>query len=769
MARTGPMAKHSPVMRPEVSRPYPVLLGADRKDRVTSQLGPEQTPAFVGWVGCSLWSKLSWRNSRKPPAHGRRSDLKEASEFCQKHSVDPASGRLRRRNETGGPSTVPDSAPKGEITAQPLTVELEFPDEDQRKFRELIDNWTPPETFPLPIQPVGPTLRAIPEGSEEAIEEPYMMQSYDIFVYCFDSPDLNYDDHFSMAIPNPWRLQFWRRGKNEAVALRGLHDHPVISGYILEDHTRPSRSCEEWLKYRYPLQGFHSMDAQFVVTHSVDTTAIWRLDRLWQVAETAALGHKKDPRKLINLMETMENKSRLSECRAELWLKNSEGMYPVRRDKAQAFVATVGEYLPGQRSPEYRPDDCNGGVVLKMDSSGLLILTVARGPEVDVYAILPHTLDVVPVTVDDSFRLDSSLELVFPEVGGSFRGLRARLEQPDSATTSYSGDGAQANKDSPPPSSDRTSSTAPGQKSLGSTPPSSVKDGPPSQPRPKSKAGIGQHQVRTPRGASLHGTNIGRGWTGRGLVHQISSRGTATPASPSRVQVSCVGVRQGLQNDGRPAVGVRTSDKQRPLASQGPRSNSVSTLGVRVSERPSNSPRDTRPSTSTGPTAIRSNGNRPVANLSGGSPTTQTSHASTSKTVHRDVKAATSEGVRLRVDRRGQAVSPKLVESPPQPESVEPVYKASAASATVQTSYVASPQNFCAVPVNQQRVQGLSSWPSVWVPQVIPAVPAVSVQVPISMVSRSSMGRHLLYSKSSFSTVATAYPSASLNRWPVAH
>eukprot|EP00439_Symbiodinium_sp_Y106_P069861 s3918_g12.t1 len=44
-------------------------------------------------------------NSRKQVAQGRRSDLKEASEFCQKHSVDPASGRLRRRNETGAPST----------------------------------------------------------------------------------------------------------------------------------------------------------------------------------------------------------------------------------------------------------------------------------------------------------------------------------------------------------------------------------------------------------------------------------------------------------------------------------------------------------------------------------------------------------------------------------------------------------------------------------------------------------------------------------------
>lgn len=38
--------------------------------------------------------------------------------------------------------------------------------------------------------------------------------------------------------------------------------------------------------------------------------------------------------------------------------------------------------VAGKRSATYRPDDGNGGVFLKMDSSGLLILTVARGPEV---------------------------------------------------------------------------------------------------------------------------------------------------------------------------------------------------------------------------------------------------------------------------------------------------------------------------------------------------------------------------------------------------
>ncbi|CAE7216795.1 unnamed protein product [Symbiodinium sp. CCMP2592] len=762
MARAGPVAKHSPVMRPEVSRPYPVLLGTDRKDRVTSQ------------------------NSRKQPAQGRRSDLKEASEFCQKHSVDPASGRLRRRNETGGRSTVPESAPKREIAGEPLVsakVELEYePDEDQRKYKELIVNWNIRETLPLPIQPVGSTLRTIPEGTDEANdEEPFMMHSYDLFVFCgsdavvygcFDSPDLNYDDYFSMPLGNSASVASAVLGKNECIALRGLHDHPVITGYILEDHTQPSRRQERPING----SGFCSMDAQFVVTHSVDTTAIWRLDRLWQVAEAAALGHKKDPRKPLDLMETMENKSQLSECRAELWLKNSEGMYPVRRDKAQAFVAIVGEYLPGKRSATYRPDDGNGGVVLKMDSSGLLILTVARGPEIDVYAILPHTLDVVPVTVVDTFSLDSSLELVFPEVGGRFRGLRARLEQPDSATTSYDGDYAAENKDSPPPSSKSSGvlcSTPPGLKSPGSTPPSSVKGGAPPQPRPKSKAGVGQHQVRTPRGASLHSTNIGRG----GLARQISSRGG--------LALDAEGLRKALLR-GRAR---KAADAVAEMC------------GTGAEQRPKRAKHFLLPGTvfdihlhclqfAAMPIAWSQTSRAAVP------PARQAGHASgASKTVRRDVKpllkAATSEGVRLRsrsastdkVDRR--QASPKLVETPPRPESVEPVHKAGAPSTPAQTSYVASPQTSCApvaaripaqrfavaapsgrgssgaVPVNQPRLQGLSSWPSVWVPQVIPAVPAVPVQVPVSMVSRSSLGHHFAYSRSSFATVATAaYPSA---------
>ncbi|CAE7477872.1 unnamed protein product, partial [Symbiodinium microadriaticum] len=272
--------------------------------------------------------------------------------------LNQATGRVRRRTETGSCSTVRDSAKKMETSGEPvvaaeLTPDFEGikPDDDQRHFKEVIDNWDSQlEDFPLPIQPVGPTLRAIPEGSDEAeeeVDEPYMMHSYDLFVYCFNSPDLNYDDYFSRAIPHPWRVQFWRRGKNEAIALRGLHDYPVISGYILEADTQPSRSCEQWMRYRFRVEGFSSMDACFVVTHSVDTTAIWRLDRLWQVAEAAALGHEKDPKKILDITETMENNpSRLSECRAELWLKRAEGMYPIRRDKAQENMAIVGEYLP---------------------------------------------------------------------------------------------------------------------------------------------------------------------------------------------------------------------------------------------------------------------------------------------------------------------------------------------------------------------------------------------------------------------------------------
>ncbi|CAE7273074.1 unnamed protein product, partial [Symbiodinium sp. KB8] len=109
--------------------------------------------------------------------------------------LNQATGRVRRRTETGSCSTVRDSAKKMETSGEPvvaaeLTPDFEGikPDDDQRHFKEVIDNWDSQlEDFPLPIQPVGPTLRAIPEGSDEAeeeVDEPYMMHSYDLFVYC---------------------------------------------------------------------------------------------------------------------------------------------------------------------------------------------------------------------------------------------------------------------------------------------------------------------------------------------------------------------------------------------------------------------------------------------------------------------------------------------------------------------------------------------------------------------------------------------------------
>ncbi|OLQ03338.1 hypothetical protein AK812_SmicGene13686 [Symbiodinium microadriaticum] len=70
--------------------------------------------------------------------------------------------------------------------------------------------------------------------------------------------------------------------------------------------------------------------------------------------------------------------------------------------------------------------------------------------EIDVYAILPHALDVVPVTVVDT-SLDSCLELVFPEVRSAADS--ADFGQ-DCSSRSYTGDDAQENKDSPAPWSD---------------------------------------------------------------------------------------------------------------------------------------------------------------------------------------------------------------------------------------------------------------------------------------------------------------------------
>ncbi|CAE6928086.1 unnamed protein product [Symbiodinium natans] len=653
-------------------------------------------------------------NVRKQPARGRRSDLKEASEFCQKHSVDPASGRLRRRDETGG-----DSAPKREIADEPVVPKHDEDelDEETRQWISMLMDWSElDDDFPLPIQPVGLTgksLVAVEEarGGQRKDTQDHMPMyfSNDTLLFCYDAPDLTYDEHFSRVVPEPWRFQFWARGKDSSIAVRGLHDHPVFSCALVYSAKEPSRKCTQWMRHHYDLEGFNNPDAEYIVTHSMDTTVIWRLDHLWEVAEEAALGNKQDPSKKLEISQTKESPSLLSESSAELWLKTLEGMYPVQRDKLAGCFAIVGEYLPGQRSPNYRPDDHRGGVVMREDRSGLLILSVARGPEVEVYAVTPK-LDVIPMAlVDADIGLTSCLEIVFPE--GPFRGLRARLQPDESATPPYKEENPQESsiKDSPPQSlkSSKSSksqcSTPPGDKSPGNTPPSSpVKDA-----QPKSKIGSGQHQVCTPRGASFQSTNIGRG----SLPRQVSSRGTETPASPSRVQVSRVGVRQGHQSDGRLAVGVRISDKSRPLTSQGTKTKTPSTTqiagrrndsrqsstslaptsSVRVSERRSNSPRgrrgETRSTTSSGmvsgsrDAAVRSAGHRLVTNLSGGSPTSQ---ISASKTVRRDVKplvkAATSEGVRLRsrsvssdnADRRGQAVSPKLAETPPRPESVEP-------------------------------------------------------------------------------------------------
>ncbi|CAE7941433.1 unnamed protein product [Symbiodinium necroappetens] len=766
------MAKHSSVIRPEVR---------ERQKMPASQ------------------------NSRKHPTGGRRSDLKEVSEWCQKHTMDPTSGRVHRREET-----------RSEILDEPVVSvheDEEEIDDDMRHFKETIENWNlHTETFPLPIQPVCPTLRPVEERNED--DEPFIMFSHDILVYCYDAPELTYDEHFSKALPDPWRLQFWVRGRNESIALRGLHDQPVTTGYMLETPTQPSKKCEDWMRGGYSISGFASPWAQFVVTHSVDTTVIWRLDRLWQLGEAAARGCKQDPQTPLDIRQTSESPSQLSECRAELWLKNSGGMYPMRRDEAAACFAIVGEYLPGRRHPGYRPDDFNGGVVLKIDSSGLLVLTVARGPDIHVYAISPNRLDVLPVSVVDTvtFSLDSPLELVFPD-GSFLRGLSARLEA-EGAGSTYTENDVQESKESP------SRSKSPRAASIAHAPPSSAQVAP-SDPGPKPKT-RSQHQVCTPRGTNFQSPNAGRG----SLARQASSRSAEIPAA-GRVQVSRVGVRPGYQRDGRLAVADRISDKQRQLASQRNSSKTPSStrpVSTLVRAR-SNSPRGLggeTPRKSTGPAAshgrirdvVRSK--RLITSLSSGSPTSPTSPT---KTESRDVKAATSEGVRLRsrsvssdsVD-RGRGVSKKPVETPSRAKSIEPI-GANRISTSDTSSYVPSQQtshhavptvpvsrlhtpgipsqrltvatpsgrwNSVAVQVNQQRLQGLSSWPSVWVPPVVPAAQAVVPvpgHVPASMatVSRSLVGHHLEQSRSGLATAAPPGHSAttshsrlvSWGRWPV--
>ncbi|CAE7783409.1 TY5A, partial [Symbiodinium sp. CCMP2456] len=130
-------------------------------------------------------------NSRKHPTGGRRSDLKEVSEWCQKHTMDPTSGRVHRRGET-----------RSEILDGPAVAvhEDEEVDDDMRHFKETIENWNlHTEAFPLPIQPVCPTLRPVEERKED--DEPFIMFSHDILVCCYDAPELTYDEHFSKVLP----------------------------------------------------------------------------------------------------------------------------------------------------------------------------------------------------------------------------------------------------------------------------------------------------------------------------------------------------------------------------------------------------------------------------------------------------------------------------------------------------------------------------------------------------------------------------------------
>ena len=379
----------------------------------------------------------------------------------------------------------------------------------------------------------------------------------------------------------------------------------------------------------------------------------------------------------------------------------------------------------------------------------------------------------------------------------------------------------QESKDSP------SRAKSPGTTSTARAPPSAAQAAAPADPWPKSKPRIGQHQVCTPRGTNFQSANAGRG----SLARQASSRSAEIPAS-GRVQVSRVGVRPGYQRDARLALAERVSDKQRPFASQRNNSKTQSTSSTRpvstLVRARSNSPRGLggeTPRKSTGPAAshsrIRENvvrSKRLVTNLSSGSPTSPPSPTSAAKAEGRDMKAAT-EGVRLRsrsvsadsVDRRGRAVSKKPVETPSRPKSIEPT-GVNRVSTSDPSSYVPPPHtshhavpavlrqhtpgvpsqrftvatpsgrwNSIAVQVSQQRLQGLSSWPSVWVPPVVPAAqPVVPVpgHVPTSMamVSRSLVGHHLEQSRSGCATAGPTGYSATTSHsrmmswnhgWPV--
>ena len=113
-------------------------------------MAKHRSVTYSALVGRECQQMQASQNSRKP-ACGRRSDLKESSEWCQKHTMHPTSGRLHRRAEA-----------KSEILDEPVVAFHEAPeevDDDLRHLKEMIENWSITEAFPLPIQPMCPTLR----------------------------------------------------------------------------------------------------------------------------------------------------------------------------------------------------------------------------------------------------------------------------------------------------------------------------------------------------------------------------------------------------------------------------------------------------------------------------------------------------------------------------------------------------------------------------------------------------------------------------------
>ena len=234
--------------------------------------------------------------------------------------------------------------------------------EDMSPFKRSIENWsTLTESFPLPIQPFCPTLCTIPEDALEGNEDyrlSCIFSEDDTLVHCYgchDAPGLTDDEHFN-TMSLPWRLQIWVRGSNDSIAVRGLHEQPVLSGGFLQTPMSPSKQCESWMReHGHPTSGFVG-SAQFLVTHSLDTTVIWRLDRLWRVAAAAAGGCKQDPPKPLHVRQTNESPSQLWECRAELWLilaEEFERHASSAAGRSQSMLRHRGGVLAG--APTSRP------------------------------------------------------------------------------------------------------------------------------------------------------------------------------------------------------------------------------------------------------------------------------------------------------------------------------------------------------------------------------------------------------------------------------